>query len=106
MPLQSLKVGDRVQVLAYRGDDKDRPVGQVVNIRDTVREPLTWLTKYRNKIQRSRYLATVQYTLPQGQYGEGVCEEHRAYYTEFLQVVPARQFASLWKKFVQWVKNN
>ncbi len=85
--------GQIVKVLSYRGKPRNEVcrVAGVEEIRDTVIEPISWATRRRNSIARSRYLVTVE-DQDQDQ------PVFRSFYDGFLE---ARRL-SLWERLCRW----
>jgi hypothetical protein len=81
MSFEQPQVGSTIRVIAYKGETREGKEGKVVNVvsvRDTLHKPLTFATRKRKYMQRSRFLITVAF---QGEY----CLEYRNFYDAWLQ---------------------
>jgi hypothetical protein len=81
-----------VRITRYRGEAKNR-TARVVEVRDTLKKPVSYKQYKRNKIGRSQYLITVH---------DLARDEFRSYYDEYvtLELVNQGLFTRVWIWFV------
>jgi hypothetical protein len=83
-----------VRITRYRGEAKNR-TARVVEVRDTLKKPVSYKQYKRNKIGRSQYLITVH---------DLARDEFRSYYDEYVTLELANN--SVWARLRNWWVEN